>query len=247
MNRAKRTKIGITILVLLFFLIGGINFILINVIYRPSSDECLWTNEKEGMRITRIVRGGVTDQAGIKEGELLLKIDGRSFDSANRAQLYINSLPEGQAARYTIRRGKQLLEIDVRMKKPINFFSIVAAVVGFVFLLTGYLVLIFNPLKRLSRYFFTLCFVTFILLFFNQISIQPRFLFYIFNGIRLLSVIFWAPVILHFFSVFPTKKSIIIKYPRLFYLIYLPPLILGPLSVIFPRFGINGIIINNMF
>ena len=171
MNRAKRTKIGITILVLLFFLIGGINFILINVIYRPSSDECLWTNEKEGMRITRIVRGGVTDQAGIKEGELLLKNDGRSFDSANRAQLYINSLPEGQAARYTIRRGKQLLEIDVRMKKPINFFSIVATVVGFVFLLTGYLVLIFNPLKRLSRYFFTLCFVTFIFLFFNQIGV----------------------------------------------------------------------------
>ena len=243
MNRAKRTKIGITILVLLFFIIGGINFILNNVIYRPSTDECLWTNEQGGMRITQIVRGGVTDEAGIKERDLLLKIDGRSFDTPNQAQRYINSLPEGQTARYTIRRGKQLLERDVRMIKPINFFSIVATVVGFVFLVTGYLVLIFNPLKRLSRYFFYLCFVTFIFVFFNQISFQPRYLFYIFRGIQLLSLILWAPSILHFFSVFPSKKTIVIKYPRLFYLIYLPPVFVVALSFIFPRFGI---IINYM-
>jgi len=243
MNRAKRTKIAITILVLLFLVVGSINFILNNVIYRPSTDECLWTNEREGMRITQIVRGGVTDEAGIKEGDLLLKIDGRSFDTPNQAQVYINSLFEGQTARYSIRRGKQLLERDVRMIKPINFFSIVATVVGFVFLFTGYLVLIFNPLKRLSRSFFYLCFVTFIFVFFNQISFQPRYLFYIFRGIQLLSLILWAPAILHFFSVFPSKKTIVIKYPRLFYLIYLPPLLVVALSFIFPRIGI---IINYM-
>lgn len=246
MNRAKRTKIGITILVLLFFIIGGINFILNNVIYRRSSDECIWISDKEGMRITRIVRGGVTDEAGIKDGDFLVKIDGRSFDTPNQAQLYIDSLPEGHAAHYTIRRGKQLLKLDVRMKKPINFFSIVATVVGFVFLLTGYLVLIFNPLNRLSRYFFYFCFVTFIFLFFNQISSQPSYLFFIFRGIQLLSFTLWAPVILHFFSVFPSKKSIVIKYPRLFYLIYLPPLLVVTLLFIFPRFGIIGIIINYM-
>ncbi len=243
MNRAKRTKIGITILVLLFLVIGGINFILNNVIYRPSTDECLWTNEKEGMRITQIVRGGVTDEAGIKEGDLLLKIDGRTFDTPNQAQIYINSLPEGQTARYTIRRGKQLLELDVRMIKPINFFSIVTTVVGLVFMVTGYLVLIFNPLKRLSRYFFYLCVVTFIFVFFNQISFQPRYLFYIFRGIQLLSVTLWAPAILHFFSVFPSKKTIVLKYPRLFYLIYLPPVLLVPLSLIFTQ---SGFILNYM-
>jgi sigma-B regulation protein RsbU (phosphoserine phosphatase) len=243
MNRAKRTRIWITVLVLLFFIIGGINFMLNNIIYRPSNDECVWTNEREGILISGIVVGGVTGEAGIKEGDFLVKIDGRSFDIPTQAQVYINSLPEGQTARYTIRRGEQLLELDVRMKKPVNYFSIVATVVGFVFLLTGYLVLIFNPLKRLSRTFFYLCFVTFLFVFFNQISFQPRLLFYIFRGIQLLSVILWAPAILHFFSVFPSKKAIVIKYPRLFYLIYLPQIIVVALSFIFPRFGI---IINYM-
>jgi sigma-B regulation protein RsbU (phosphoserine phosphatase) len=225
LNRATRTKVFVTTLTLLFLTICGANVFFLNVLYGPSTDDCLWVAGKEGMKITSIVPGGAVDKAGIKDGDYLLKIDGKVFKNPFQAQFYIDGLPKDQSVRYTLRRGKQLLEKEVHLRKTPALFSIVASVVGFVFLLTGFLVVMFNPLKRLSRYFFYFCFVTSVFLFLNQVSPFLRLLSPIFNLLRLLFIMLWGPAMLHFFSVFPSKKAIFRKYPWLLYLLYIPAVI----------------------
>ncbi|MCP5105062.1 MAG: SpoIIE family protein phosphatase, partial [bacterium] len=190
-----------------------------------SNDDCLWVGADEGMRITGIAPDGAADKAGIKDGDILLKIDGKEFSNPFQAQSHIDSLPEGRTARYTIRRVGQLLEVDVLLRKLPTVFSTVSSGVGFVFLLTGYLVIIFNPLKRLSRFFFYLCFVTFVFLSLNQVAVPGYLLlFQVMNILRLVFISMWGPAMLHFFLVFPSRKAVFIKYPRLIYLIYLPSL-----------------------
>lgn len=227
MNRTRRTRLVVTLLTLIFLVMGGANFILRNFIYTETTDDCAWVDGKDGVTIVEVSPGGLADRAGIRVGDILVEIDGKAVVNAVRAQVYIEGIPRWRNARYTIRRGNRLLSIDVGLKKDLNSMSMLYAVIGLVFLATGFMVIIFNPLKRLSRYFFYLCLVTFLFLVFSVISIQPRVFFYFTTGIHTLAGILWATVILHFFLIFPYRKKIVVDHPRLFYLIYLPPFLIN--------------------
>ncbi len=233
MNRTRRTRLVVTLLTLVFVLLGGVNLVLRNFVYTETTDGCAWVDGKTGVTIVEVFPGGLAARAGIHVGDILAGINGKTVVNAVQAQVIIDRIPQWQTAYYTIRRGSRLLSIEIGFKKIFNFMSILYAVIGVVFLATGYMVILFNPLKRLSRYFFYLCFVTFLFLVFSFGSAQPRVFFYIVLSIRNIASILWAPVTLHFFLVFPYKKKIVLDYPRLFYLIYLPPLLMNIAGLFF--------------
>jgi len=227
MDKSKRYKIILSIITLIFLSVAIANFILVTFVHRLSTDECLWTAEKgkEGMLISNIVPGGVADKAGIKEGDILLKIDGKSFKSPHKAQRYINQLQQNQIARYTIQRGDKIFEVNVLIKKHTNRVSLVMSIVGFVFLIVGYVVIISNPLQYSTRIYFYFSFVFFLVLLFNSISAMAGVFTYIAIAIQRISVVLWGPAVLHFFMTFSKRPSILSKHPRLIYLFYLPSIV----------------------
>lgn len=227
MNRRRRTLLVVTLLTLFFLLMGGVNFVLRNFVYTETTDHCAWVDGREGVTIVDVFPGGLAEGAGIRVGDVLVAINGKTVMNAVQAQFYLDGIPQWQSAQYTIRRGNRLLSIDIGLEKMFAPMSVLYCIIGIVFLAVGYLVILFNPLKRLSRYFFYLCFVTFLFLVFSFTSLQPRVFYYIVLSIRNIAGILWAPAILHFFMVFPYKKKVVVDYPRLFYIIYLPPILIN--------------------
>ncbi len=117
------------VLIVLSAIIGFINFLgLFSVltINRSSNDECLWEDRRKPgkdaqIHIVKIKPGGVTDEAGIKEDDRLLEINGIKLTSTLHAQDILNQVPENSKAIYTIGRGDSVFYTNVRIKKLINF------------------------------------------------------------------------------------------------------------------------------
>ncbi|MEO0202869.1 MAG: PDZ domain-containing protein, partial [candidate division WOR-3 bacterium] len=64
-----------------------------------------------------VVKGEAADRAGIKEGDVILEIDGRKVKDANDLRLYIGSLPPGKEIQVKVYRDKKYLTIKVKLGK----------------------------------------------------------------------------------------------------------------------------------
>ncbi len=237
MTRLNRNKIIITTLTGIFLALAVTNFIFRNFVWIKNTDNCVWVDVPSGMLIVGVEPDGSVDRVGIINGDFLLAIDGKTFAGIWEAQHYINAFPAGQVLHYTIRRGTRQLEFDVKLSGVINPIQIVSALVGLVFLFTGYLVIMANPLKKISRYFFYLCFVLFSTLAFSSISPRPSMLAVTAIVIRIVAQTLWGPAILHFFSVFPIKRRFLEKYPLAVLLFYIPQVGLAVAGRFYPAIG----------
>jgi len=118
--------------------LGAANIHQVMVVRVVGNDQCRWVKvEQEASRllITDIVRGGVTDQAGVRDGDHLLRINGMEFKSDQHAQSMINAVAGG-TARYTIERKGQQFEVDVLIPKAINMSFLALTLQGGSLLLT---------------------------------------------------------------------------------------------------------------
>ena len=157
MKKETRVKIFVSFITILFLIISIINFILVSYVYRLSTDDCLWKSvEMDGKRtilIDKIFKGGITDKAGIKDGDILLKINEKEFTNTGVAQIYLNSIPEGETVLYTVKRGEKIHEFIFKIKKISNIQALIQAIIGFVFLFIGLMVIINNPMNMIARLF----------------------------------------------------------------------------------------------
>ncbi|MEK6649827.1 MAG: PDZ domain-containing protein [Bacteroidota bacterium] len=91
-------------------LLGAANIHQLMVLRVIGNDQCRWVVVEKGaskLLITDIVKGGVVEQAGIRDGDHLIKINGQEFRSDQQAQGLINQVAGGHA-RYTVEReGRQ--------------------------------------------------------------------------------------------------------------------------------------------
>lgn len=82
--------------------------------------DCGWRQEggdwrwhaTEPMRITAVVPGAPAQRAGLRPGDVLLRIDGRPFTTPSAGHFY-DSLRPGQAVRFEVRRGERTLTVPV--------------------------------------------------------------------------------------------------------------------------------------
>jgi predicted metalloprotease with PDZ domain len=92
-----------SLFVLMLALFNALNVLLFKA---TSNDQCGWlVREKPlpGVVITQIVPGGVADRAGLKEGDILLAINGKEFTRTESAMKIINSVKRNDYAEYTSR------------------------------------------------------------------------------------------------------------------------------------------------
>ena len=71
-----------------------INFSVQMIEHVGGNDQCRWVDKDTSkLLITDIVKGGVSERAGIKDGDSLLKINGKNFKRSFNAQLIIIVFP----------------------------------------------------------------------------------------------------------------------------------------------------------
>lgn len=177
---------------------------------RMTTDDCLWVNEnlnkdiKEGLLIVQVMKDGVTDKAGIKDGDVLIALDGQKFKGSWEAQEILNSYEPNQLVEYTVIREGETITTNVKVYKVFNFLYLIFSLLGLGFILISFMVGYSKPKELTSQLFFFLgCSAS---LGFNLIGLNNSFIFN--NNFYLNSLIgltLFYPLFVHFFLTYPVK------------------------------------------
>jgi serine phosphatase RsbU (regulator of sigma subunit) len=166
MNKIKalylkfRSKI-ITIASLILIAVAVINIYFVFEVRVTSNDECLWrpvqVNKDSTAIIFDLVKvGGVAWEAGIRNGDQLIEIDGVTLKSTYQAQTILNKFSSGEYAEYKYLRDGEVYTTRVYIKKLIQFGSLAQSLSALFWMLIGFIVLSAKPDGKVQKIFFSL-------------------------------------------------------------------------------------------
>lgn len=250
----------ITPVTIIFILINLINLYFILDVNATSNDECVWQEQFDEngkfIEINLVKFEGVTWNAGIRDGDRLLEINGNKIITPQQAQLIVNSIPKGSFAEYLVQRGEETFTAKVFMKYLVDFSSLAMNLFAFCWLAVGFLVIRAKSNGEAQILFFRiglLCTLFALYGIFKSATgfvVQYISLFWVF--VLTLSWFFAAfmlpSVILHFFMIFPGRFQLIDNHSFRKYLYripligYLTFILLFSLAVVF-RFAGNWIFV----
>lgn len=124
-----------------------------------SNDECLWIqkdlkNGKSVIYFDKVKIGGVSWNAGIRDGDYLLKINDVRIDQVYTASYVLNALKAGEFAKYEVEHNGQIFQTRVFVKKLINFSNLGFALLGLIWLGVGFIVIMAKPDGYVQRLFY---------------------------------------------------------------------------------------------
>jgi sigma-B regulation protein RsbU (phosphoserine phosphatase) len=212
-------KIIFTLIVLIVLALCTYNAVNILYLHATSNDQCAWREipgRPNTYVITDVVPGGVTDKAGIKDGDVLLKIDGKNFvtmmgdTTGQNAMTIVNDIPYGEYATYQIERGQQQMEIKVQIIKVINIRYIASILLGLGFLIVGYIVVMTKPRGKTQRMFGYYSIFVMLAFGLSDFYISPlrnySFLYYFVRAVLYLTYTMAPVIFINFFFYFPVYK-----------------------------------------
>ena len=145
------------------FLIG---VAVLNIYYSlevrvTSNDECIWAPKKIGQdsvaHFFKLVKvDGVTWNAGIRDGDQLIEIAGKTIYQDVQAQIILNSFKSGEYAEYKYSRDGKIFTTNVYIKKLIQFGSLASSLSALFWILIGFIVLIAKPDGKIQKIFYSL-------------------------------------------------------------------------------------------
>lgn len=205
----KRIRGRLVWMSLLGLLMAIGSFVLGQWFYSRTDDQCTWRLINGKVMIFEILPEGVAEEAGLLEGDELLKIQGRRVLPTNAglgaAQALIDSKEEGTVLSYTIRREGEELTVPVRLVKPLNSFQLSMLVNAFVFWLVSLLVVISTPERKSARHFFYMgCLGLFMAATFRGTTgVFPLPLRIVAGMVGFVAQALLPPLVIHFFLRFP--------------------------------------------
>ena len=187
-------------------------FNAVNILYlrATSNDQCGWLireNGLPGVIITQIVPGGVADRAGLKEGDILLAINGKQFTGTQGPMDIINRIPRNDFAEYTIDRAGTIFKTQVQVLKIFDIRYLVPFLLGLGFLLVGHIVVWSRPQGSIQRMFGRYGIFAMLFLGLSQINAYgfPSWVYYLYGSALAVGWIFSIPMMILFFLHFPVK------------------------------------------
>ena len=110
-----------------------------------TTDENTYIDSAKGVLITEVERGGASDRAGLKPGDVIVEINGKRVHTSGEAMVYLRSGSEGKKLAYTINRESALMTVSVSLAVfGINLFTLSL-------ILTGVLLFVFSAFVILRR------------------------------------------------------------------------------------------------
>jgi len=93
-----------------------------------------------------VLKNGASDRAGMKVGDLILRINGKSFNNSGEADFILRSGQSGKAIAYDILRGNRQLTLQVKLAKfGIPLAQLIFCLSGFIFMSVGAFLAIKQP------------------------------------------------------------------------------------------------------
>ena len=125
---------------------------------RMTTDDCLWIDKVDSLGnhfllITQIIPGGVADEAGIKDGDLLIAINGISLSQSTKAMDILNKF-SSEYITYTVLRNDEIMDFKIWVYKFRNYNFLIFWIVGLGFLFVGAAVGYSKPKELTSKLFF---------------------------------------------------------------------------------------------
>jgi len=187
-----------------------------DIVWTPESGEeplplYLFDRMFETLVVTNIVPGGVTEQAGLKDGDILLRIDGVSVNNVYGAQYLINLHSAGSRAVFLVDRKGTLRRFTVTILKTFNVTYFSEFLLGFGFLLVSLFVVLARPEGDIQRKFAR--YGIHVLFFFGMFLLavgsphDPEWKVISLVIVAVLSRILAPPIFVTFFLHFPVRKA----------------------------------------
>jgi len=161
LRNIQNQRRALILIAFLFLTLNLISAFLNLVVFRMTTDDCLWVPQVDSLsgtfslKITNIIENGVADKAGLKEGDLLIAINGQKFSSSAEAMTILNKYKK-QTILYTIQRDTQILNLNIYVYKFLNVLYLIFWILGLIFLAVGTMVGYAKPQELSSRLFFFL-------------------------------------------------------------------------------------------
>jgi serine phosphatase RsbU (regulator of sigma subunit) len=235
-----RSKI-IIIMSLFLILLALLNILVITTVNPISNDECLWMRVMQGdslaLRFESVKVGGVTWNAGIRDGDYLIAINGTKIKTGIQAQMLLNKVKGGDYATYTVKKKSgNLIETRVYVKKLINFQLLGVNILGFFWLLIAFIVLIARPDGRVQRIFYAIGATLILTMLFGLQSLPfvrsfPALAFII-DFLNTGGMLYAPFLILHFFWIFPREYNFV-KKKAVNLTLYLLPAVIFIVTIIY--------------
>lgn len=228
-----------TFLALYCLIIASLGFIHNNIFYAQTTDDCLWRESIDGFKpekgiyITDIFKGGVADDAGLQERDILLAINGKEVNSNSEAGAILNQYNSNDDIVYTIYRNNEVLLVPIKAYKVTNILNIIFVLLGVSFLVVGFLAGYSKPKEITSQIFFFIgCSAAMGFSFLPNINLfATAEIFLLINN--QLGLIMFFPLFIHFFLTYPIKFESP-KRRLIIGILYTYILVLAALTIAFP-------------
>lgn len=204
----------IIISTILLFVVGLFTLYYVFEVRSTSNDECIWAPQKNGDIVFQTVKvDGVTWNAGIRNGDKLISIQGVRIYDVQVAQGLINQLYTGQYANYTYEHNGKLIETKVYIKKLIQFNSVGFTLLSIIWLVVGFIVVLAKVDGKVQKLFYLIgaAFTIFMAIVFYMppVKATPPLIYLLI--VSTISGIFAPFFIIHFFWLFPRRSNILNK------------------------------------
>jgi two-component system, NtrC family, sensor kinase len=219
----KRVVVGLGLTAMLLAL-GGLN-IYRKLTWREPTDGVVW-KEKSGRFVAdQVAANSPAYLAGIKKGDILFSINdlpiGTRIDIVKT--LWV-AAAAGQKVKYQIGRPAEILSPSFfPTLKRSNLLYYYLALIGLTTLVIA-VVVFFNSRRTFAMpylSFYLLCLVFYSFTVFSPTG-QMDLLDSLFSGLDQAGLLFFSPLLLHFFLIFPQRKKVLKRNRASIYLLYLP-------------------------
>jgi serine phosphatase RsbU (regulator of sigma subunit)/MFS family permease len=190
-----------------------------------SNDECYWIPEmvsKDSIAtfFDRVKVGGVTWNAGIRDGDQLIEIDGKTIYNPNIATVVLNRFKPGEYAEYKYKRNGEIFTTKVYIKKLIEFGYLAGSLSALFWMMIGFIVLIAKPDGKIQKIFYSISALIVLSSMTVLIPFGPKFIeFYKENTILctllgtawIIGTFFYPFVVIYLFWYFPKPFNFVEK------------------------------------
>ncbi len=211
---ARSIRIIYSICAFVTLIVCGERFLQAMVFRVTSNDQCAWLTldgGRQGALIAGVAKGGVTDRAGVMDGDTLTKINGIAFTSTRQAQAIVDSLKAGDFATYTLKRGDKLVEARVEMGKVFDVRFLSIFLLGLGFFIVGYVVVMTKPQGQIQRMFgrYGIYALLVFTLFPPTVALDPQWKTRLLVPIFIFARALGPPMFVKFFWYFPTRRRVL--------------------------------------
>ncbi len=124
-----------------------------------SNDECLWqpkqiAKDSSAIFFDMVKVGGVTWDAGIRNGDQLLEINNKPLPNTIAAQFILDKVKAGDYANYTIIKDGKIVHTKVYIKKLIFIGFVAIVILALMQMLIGFIVLMAKPSGKAQQLFY---------------------------------------------------------------------------------------------